>query len=368
MSDPNRLSWQSPFAPSDENAARAQLQMRLLRRGGAPFLLLPKSPDLAIKSLALYAPQTTRARLAKAVLAFALRWRLPLAAENIVVPIARDDPFADYLSQVAGISSSFPAFALLAGNPRTPGQRCIILVFDNAGNPAGVVKVGSHEQSHRLIEHEEGFLKSIPAGTAGVPKLRSSFQSERVRAFTIDFIPGNSPAVDDSEGVEKILTSWLDTSQQITVGDTPAWRKLHQTAGQPFPSALANLAHAKVHPAIVHGDFAPWNIKVNGGVWTLLDWERGELAGIPGWDWFHFVIQNAVLVERAATPAVLARIESLLSSAPFQRYAQRAGIVGVERLLALAYLHYCVDVLRPSEGLEQLKSVTRAALEKWGAL
>ena len=45
------------------------------------------------------------------------------------------------------------------------------------------------------------------------------------------------------------------------------------------------------------------------------------------------------------------RVESLLGSEAFQRYAARGGILGCERELVLAYLLHMVEVIKPSEGL-----------------
>ena len=73
------------------------------------------------------------------------------------------------------------------------------------------------------------------------------------------------------------------------------------------------------------------------GAWTVLDWERGELTGIPGWDWFHYVIQSGILVGRLATSGLGSAPGVLLRSEAFQQYAARGGIIGCERELALAY-------------------------------
>ena len=116
-----------------------------------------------------------------------------------------------------------------------------------------------------------------------------------------------------------------------------------------------------VHPAIYHGDLAPWNIKVSpAGAWTVLDWERGEPTGIPGWDWFHYVIQSGILVGRLSTPVLAQRVESLLRSDAFKQYAARAGILGCERDLVLAYLLHVVEVLKPSEGLAASRELLHA--------
>ena len=38
-------------------------------------------------------------------------------------------------------------------------------------------------------------------------------------------------------------------------------------------------------------------VRPQDGSWVVLDWERGEPEGLPGWDWFHYVVQTGVLVE-----------------------------------------------------------------------
>ena len=72
---------------------------------------------------------------------------------------------------------------------------------------------------------------------------------------------------------------------------------------------------------------------------------------MPGWDWFHYTIQSAILVERLPTSVLVQRVEGLLGSEAFQRYAERAGIRGCERELVLAYLLHAAEVIKPSEGL-----------------
>ncbi len=98
----------------------------------------------------------------------------------------------------------------------------------------------------------------------------------------------------------------------------------------------------------------------------MLDWERGQLAGPPGWDWFHYVLQTAILVQKATTPAVISQAEALLGSDAFQAYAARAGIAGAERPLLLAYLVHCVEVTKPAEGLPQTQELLTALGERWG--
>ena len=119
------------------------------------------------------------------------------------------------------------------------------------------------------------------------------------------------------------------------------------------------------HPVIYHGDFAPWNIKVSHGSWHALDWERGELSGIPGWDWFHYVIQSAVLIKREPVDQLVARVERMLASQNFMRYADRAKITGTERMLLLAYLNYSVQILKQTEELPRVQSLLSSLSANW---
>jgi hypothetical protein len=152
------------------------------------------------------------------------------------------------------------------------------------------------------------------------------------------------------------LTSWLDTTQQRPLRSFPeivGAQKLLKDQSN------ANVARS-VSTSIQHGDFAPWNIKVSaGGTWTVLDWERGNLQGVPALDWFHYEIQTGILVHKSSTEKLLERIKWLIASEPFKQYARQAGIAGLEKTLLSAYLLNLVETIKPAEGL----TASRALLE-----
>jgi hypothetical protein len=357
--------WEALFSSSRSNGGSEAVRMQLLRRRGEPFLLFPVSSPLAAQALDLYAAQSLKARLAKSLLRTALRVGLPLRLEKVFLTINLGNAFVDYLAKVAGVNAGSRAeFALLAGNPRVAGRRFILLVFDSGGAPKAVVKAGTDQEGFRLIDHEVTFLKSVPPNTPGVPTLHSVLRSESVSAFAMDFVAGLAPHAEESPAIERLLTSWIDSGRKVAIGELPAWQRLEAGCGA-LPKEIKRLASATGHPAIYHGDFAPWNIKAQGERWILLDWERGELAGPPLWDWLHFIVQPAILVERCSTEKVLAIIQGLLQSPPLVRYVERSGLTGHERELTAAYLHYCIHVLRPSEGLRELTALSQAALRTW---
>jgi hypothetical protein len=261
-----------------------------------------------------------------------------------------------------------PTLGIFAGNPASDGQRFLLLVFNSRQTPVAVVKAGLSQRAQGLIQQEETFLAAAPAETTAVPRLRAQFESPRLCALALDFFPGDSPRPRDEAAIPSVLSSWVDPKRTITVSDTPDWRRLEGAAsGRALFDALAGqLCGRELHPAIHHGDFVPWNIKVSpAGAWTVLDWERGELAGIPGWDWFHYLIQSGILVGHLSPPVLIRRVESLLNSEAFRQYAARADILGCERELVLAYLLHVIEVIKPSEGLAATAELLKALSTRW---
>jgi hypothetical protein len=359
--------WRELFAAESSAPAAQVLRLHVAQRHGADWLLLPDAPALAARGLALYPAQTTRARWARRALALARRLGLKPGLRAVELRIGPADPFVTFLRATAAPASNAPLrFALLAGNPHAPGHRFVILLFDAAGRPAAVVKAGATEAARHLIAREEEVLRAVPAALPGVPRLRETFTSGRVRALALDYFPGDSPSADDTARLSQLLGAWLSPDRWVTLGELPAWQRLFAAERAPeLPALLRHLRARRVHPTLAHGDLAPWNIKSAGGQWTVLDWERGEIAGVPGWDWFHFVLQPALLVRRERPATLLRRCEAVWDSPAFKSYADRAGVGDHAPALALAYLFTCLHVTGQTEGREALQLLWELAAPRW---
>jgi hypothetical protein len=275
--------------------------------------------------------------------------------EKQVLRFKTNDPFFRFLGEVAGASA--PNFAMLAGNPNTPGQRGIFLVFNENGTPAAVVKAGAGDVAAALIAHEREFLQSASKAVPGIPRVRACFTEDRIAAFAIDFFPGDSPNAHDFLNAHKVLTSWINPDDQVRICDLSVWKRLLSGAGASLSPMARELGGRSICTAIYHGDFAPWNIRVHRGNWTILDWERGESRGMPLWDLLHFVIQPAILVEHAPPIKIVSRLSFLLNKEMFADYKKRVNITEVVLPLAMAYLNYCLHVTRQSEGVESIKEL-----------
>jgi hypothetical protein len=385
--------WEDLFAAPEGQGQGVRIEMRLVRKAGRPFLLLPGQPRAAAATMDLYPAQTGRARLARALFRGLLRGSLPLGTEALSLAISPGDAFVKFLSSLAGEPGQDKAgravpcapgtgqrragdcapyhpfgLGIFAGNPASDGQRFLLLVFDASQRPVAVVKAGLSPRARALVEQEERFLAAVPEKTVAVPRLCARFESSRLRALALDFIPGDSPRLRDEVALAPLLAAWVDATRTIVLSDAPDWTRLQEAApaGSLFSVVAGQLRGRKVHPAMHHGDFAPWNIKVSpAGAWTVLDWERSELTGIPGWDWFHYVIQSGILVGHLPTSVLIQRVESLLGSGAFRQYAARGFILGCECELVLAYLLHMVEVVRPSQGLAPTRELLEALAARW---
>ncbi len=360
--------WQDLFGHGEGGSQAVHVDMRMIRRHGRPFLLLPRQPRAAVAVVDLYPAQTLRARVARKLLRWLLHAPVAVGTERIALRLSAEDAFVKLLASLAGIpTSEVPTFGILAGNPASDGQRFLILVFDTNQKPVAVIKAGLTARAIELIRHEELFLGSVPGRIEGIPALRATFDSSRMRALVLDFFTGDSPRVKDEDAMVRLLSCWVHRQKELRLSELSGWTRLASSSAIAwFPALARRIGQQFLHPAIRHGDFVPWNIKVSPrGAWTVLDWERSELTGIPAWDWFHYVIQTGILVERQPTSRLVSRVESMLSSAWFQQYAEYCGIAGLERELALAYLVHCVEVIKPSEGLSAARELLSTLHERW---
>jgi hypothetical protein len=365
MNSKTQPGWQDLFQAA--GTAGNRVSWRVLRKRGEPLLVLPQSRRAAAKALALYPAQSAKARLARGFLRWLLKISPVLPMEREEISINADAPFAKFLSEQAG-AKSFPALAILCGNPSTAGRRFTILVFAEQNEPQCVVKAGVGPESANLIELEKNFLAAAPESVEGIPKLFGAFRGEKLNAFAMEFFDGESPVESDAPIVEKILNGWVRENETVALGETAPWRELESVSAEvPGIGRFANLKTRRVRSVIWHGDFTPWNMKMNRatGRCAVFDWERGQLRGVPAWDWFHFVLQPALLVRKMSATALRDEFEKLLRSENFPAYAKRTGIDGMERDLALAYLIYNIEILKPSEGREPTRALLELLTNSW---
>src|SRR2546423_7238913 len=296
--------------------------MRLLSKRGKPLLLLPPNRKPAAATFDLYPAQTPRARALRSILRWLTRAGLPAIGETVELTFSPEDALVKFLAVAAEIKSLDQLrFGILAGNPGSPGQRFLLLLFDDIENPITVVKAGITAQAQALVEREAAFLKKAPPELPGFPQLRSEFRDGHSIAFALDYYGGHSPRANEDRCVGKLLSSWIRHKTVSPLKDLAEWQALERAlpGHRLVNSGAHKIREHLVRPCIQHGDFARWNVKVHAsGSWTVLDWERGQLEGIPAWDWFHYYLQSAILVEKLSGDALIERAVAILQTNDFE--------------------------------------------------
>lgn len=339
-----------------------QVEMRLVKKYGRPFLLLPAKSQLAAQTLALYPAQTPPARLARHGLRAALTVGLSVGTERLSVAVSPTNSFVRFLCETANRDAKdsnngadIPPFGILIGNPNAVGQRLVFLIFDATGKPVAVIKVGVTGEAKKLIRQEKDFLSEV-SGISGIPRLRNTFESSTAEALVMDFFEGDSPRENAEWKVPQLVTSWIRSDVSIPILETRVWSELKQRCPTLplFVELDTRLSKETVKPVVFHGDLTPWNIKAStDGQWTVFDWERGDLNGLPGYDWFHYFIQTRILVAHKPPQALIEELDHLILSSEFQKYAALTNISGIERPLAMLYLLHHNEVIVPGEGLKE---------------
>lgn len=351
----------------DGGGSPLRLAWSVVRRRGKPLLLLPQNFHSATVALQLYAAQRPAAKAIRKLLPWYAGTPLRALGQQLIIHSNTAMPWPTFLRrQWGGAASRLPTPAILVGNQAADAQRFILLVLDETKSPVAVVKAGLRPPARHIIEREAEVLRQLPASLPGIPAFRERFSGEVGSAFAMDFYAGHSPAQDDQIGA--ILGGWLHADDVLVLGDSAAWRELARvcSAEARFRSLITALAGRQVRAAVQHGDFAPWNVKVRpDGGWVVVDWERGELRGIPGWDWLHYEIQTSILRRRLGAEAVAVRLQALFQQPSFQRYVQTANIAACLRPLTLAYLLYHNRVIRPGEGLRTGEELLQLLAARW---
>lgn len=337
--------WRDLFAPPAPGAEGGRCSFRVLRRHGHDLLALPVPQRAAARALTLYAAQTRFARWSKALLGAALGSGLPVPLARVDLPVAENDPLLAWFREMLG-TTEMPALAILAGNPFAQGRRFILLGF-RGDEPAIVAKVGLAGEARVLIEREAAFLESVAGRSPHLPGWRGAKVTAPFSGLALDFADGQSPAVADTAGLRTVLQSWLDVAQPVLLETLTPWQRLAtQEWARPI---LERVAGRPIIPTLFHGDFAPWNVRLrkNSRHWTVIDWERGVAAGVPAWDWFHWMIHVSVLVHRHDAAASEEFLRAALCSPDFLAYAQAAQITGLENALLAGYLIYLHEFIIP---------------------
>ena len=286
------------------------------------------SPQAADAAFSLYRPVRLPARAVHGAARALARLGLPLwyrdelcVARRTVTPLEHllEDLFPDRTVRVA----------LSGGAPIRAGHRKVSMAAISAsGEVLGFAKSGASGLARRLVRHEAEVLATLAtreamngrtprvlfAGEVGdsFVHVQTRLHGDTARAALtprhralLAALRGNAVRPAAASGFVRTLRARVAALQSS-----------HPHFPRILDAILPRLERTIVARTIVHGDFAPWNIRLRDGVAGALDWEYAEIDGLPLIDECNHLLLVGYLMHKWSVDAALGQLRAMARSAP----------------------------------------------------
>jgi hypothetical protein len=214
------------------------------------------------------------------------------------------------------IQSRSGEMIILVGNP-SPSRKLIAFLLDDAQGIAAVLKVGLTAEGGAKVIHEAEVLRKLE-GHSWAPKVLSIHPD--LGAAAQEYLPGALAVRRFQPEYLGLLcqlprsgnvSNLVNLAQTLVTTLSPYREEWDKVAPDLLNRSLNCLdLDIDLPTLLVHGDFAPWNIRItpHSGL-ALVDWESANFAGLPGDDLLHFLFSNDRLFsgQRKGSPALRAR-------------------------------------------------------------
>ncbi len=278
------------------------------------------TPAAAAAAFGIYSPTRLSARLKRTAARMAARAGVPgWYRDSVCIAQRQPPPLERQLA--AGLSTGDEIrLALSAGAPEPARNRkasAALLRLD--GSVVGFAKLAGSPLATRLIRREAAVLAELatrPAVAGAVPRLLASGEANG-RAYLVQSpVAGSAAPARLTDDHRRFLAALQDGHARPAV-DTemvrsllPRLQQLGADGADLIPAVgrvAASLAGCVVASTVVHGDFAPWNLRCRraGGL-AAFDWEYGRVDGLPTADAAHHELQVGYNM-RSWTPADASR-------------------------------------------------------------
>lgn len=313
-------------------------EMRCFMRRDHLLLLVPLRRSSALKTISLYQPQAILARLYSWLIQITVSVGLPIMLPKIRLNIRSNSPLARYVNGVE--------FGVLLGNPNSDARKAIC--WHEEDECGFVTKIGLGEAAKVSVEKEASFLARIASVISEAPSLCGVQSIQNYAEYTVKWINGKSPKKSDTEKLLDLLCSWQSRDEMQRLATTEIWLEVVKNASDSGDIVPRYLQRREVIPSRLHGDFAPWNIKITAsGEINVLDWEFYRDSGVAGWDWAHYLVQKELLVNKVKPESV---IRNVLNWAEFTEIGRdfmiKTGWSGASKEWLGSYLFYAEYILR----------------------
>ena len=179
-------------------------------------------------------------------------------------------------------------------------------VIDTLGRIVGFAKIAGSELSLRLLRDESRALPELARRNIAAPQLLFAGEVDGSFVTLQKPLKGKSVTPKMSQSKLALLASLRsDRIQFASESNMVATLSQRINAlpidGDKLRDALdeimSTLQQMRVPSTIVHGDFAPWNLREHDGTTTAFDWEYAEVDGLPLFDQTHYALQVGYLLD-----------------------------------------------------------------------
>jgi hypothetical protein len=206
-------------------------------------------------------------------------------------------------------------FALSIGTPGTY-QKLTVQVMRKDGSVVGYLKMPLTGAAERRLQHEAEVLRTLHEFPKLKPHIPALFFAGRWHGnFTLfeSVLPGETGPVQMTGMHDEFLRVLQRSEPRVSSGQSVIERtarkwecarpllgaKWHGLANETLRIASRELGGSMVPSGLHHGDFTPWNTRVDRGTLRVFDWESAEYDAPILWDQFHFLAQaECVLKQR----------------------------------------------------------------------
>ena len=302
---------------------------RVLLRNGLPLLLIPPDRDAASLTLGMYLPQGRKAKLAVVALKTAnelglLSRILPKLVSSSSGACATAEPMP--FSQ-DDIDRGLVGFLLC-----NPDHGCARVVAVRAGSvppchacSASVFKWTDLAGKEKLKSELDKIKLLTQRGSLGVPEFLSEGTNSFSSWFEMEHYAKTDVVSTGDPRVITLLRSWI-SDECISPLENKLGALLWATEKwTPSQGELERLAALKTRKAVVHGDFAPWNLRTRLGKLIAIDWEWAEPDGIAGVDLGYGLLQEALLVKKLPPRQALHYVRDAADLPDCREYLETAG-------------------------------------------
>jgi hypothetical protein len=319
-------------------------------------LLVPlDSPQVAVATLrALISPYRKITRAGFATIKRAARVGLRFYWDRLCVAQRRVPPLEAHLLCLHAVDSV--RLGMFTGWPAL--RKPTLAVLDQAGRVLSFAKGSDSTLGRRLLQREATTLSRLtPATSLIAPKLlfegrvdgryvtvqsglsgtqgQRRFSSEHINLLNC-LMSDESRRVSSAESVGR-----LQSNVELVAA---TWRELSG-----FLQLRSQLEDVSLPVAILHGDFAPWNVRRDHHGLAAIDWEYSSLDGLPLIDRLHYELQVGFLLNDWNASRALGHVVANATTRPLG--LQRDTYLRIAAVGLLDYLSRLVEEERASSGL-----------------